>query len=164
MSQKTTEMVPVGDFRSAAARGWAREPRGDGSERRAPERDASLTALRQDVSDVPSSPPEAKSADFDWNKFLEMVRGMNDAIYSQLAKASYMVSGNTLNIYPNKKIAKTILSRDNNKKILIDAAGGMKIMIGEVGGNPNSTKDELISKISDIMGGEVQKDGGENPF
>ena len=47
---------------------------------------------------------------------------------------------------------------------MIDAAGGMKVAIGEVGENPNAPKDELISKISDIMGGEVHNDGGGNPF
>lgn len=122
----------------------------------APAHQDSSAAINNPVSHTPSS--------FDWNSFLETVRGMNDAVYSQVAKASYVVNGNTLNIYPNKKIAKTILSRDNNKKILIDAAGGMKVAIGEVGENPNAPKDELISKISDIMGGEVHNDGGGNPF
>ena len=152
---------PSGPFAFGNSRPKGRAPRADGA---TPRLARLRTPLRRDASDTPQSSPDTKSADFDWDKFLETVRGMNDAIHSQLAKASYMVSGNTLNIYPNKKIAKTILSRDNNKKILIDAADGMKIMIGEVGGNPNAPKDELISKISDIMGGEVQKDGGENPF
>ena len=118
----------------------------------------------QDSSAAINTPVSHTPSNFDWNSFLETVRGMNDAVYSQVAKASYVVNGNTLNIYPNKKIAKTILSRDNNKKILIDAAGGMKVAIGEVGENPNAPKDELISKISDIMGGEVHNDGGGNPF
>ncbi|MBR2710458.1 DNA polymerase III subunit gamma/tau [Candidatus Saccharibacteria bacterium] len=118
----------------------------------------------QDSSAAINTPVSHTPSNFDWNSFLETVRGMNDAVYSQVAKASYVVNGNKLNIYPNKKIAKTILSRDNNKKILIDAAGGMKVAIGEVGENPNAPKDELISKISDIMGGEVHNDGGGNPF
>lgn len=89
---------------------------------------------------------------------------MNDAVYSQVAKAGYNVSGSTLEIYPEKKIAKTILSRANNKKILIDAANGLEVKILDAGENPNAKKDELISKISGIMGGEVQNDGGGNPF
>ena len=102
--------------------------------------------------------------DFNWDEFLEKVRSINDAIYSQAVKASYNINGDTLEIYPEKKIAKTILSRANNKKILVDAAGGLKVSILNAEDNPNAKKDELISKISDIMGGEVRNDGGGNPF
>ncbi len=101
---------------------------------------------------------------FTWDAFLETVRGMNDAVYSQVSKAEYGVVENVLNIYPDKKIAKTILSRDNNKRILVEAAGGLKVEIHDVGTNPNNKKDALVSKISDIMGGEVISDGGGNPF
>lgn len=104
------------------------------------------------------------NVEFNWGKFLEAVKGMNDAVYSQVVKAGYAVSGNTLDIYPDKKIARTILARDTNKRILIDAANGMKVVVHEVGENPNNQKDALISKISDIMGGEVLNDGGGNPF
>lgn len=103
-------------------------------------------------------------ANFDWNSFVEAVKGMNDAVYSQVVKAGHEVSGGLLHIYPDKKIAKTILSRDNNKRILVDAAGGMRVEIHEAKDNPNKPKDALISKISDIMGGEVENDGGGNPF
>ena len=131
--------------------------------------EAEDTVLYPDTdANTPADGTEAAAntanSDFDWQSFLVKVREMNDAVYSQLVKASYVVSSNTLNIYPEKKVAKMILSRDNNKKILIDAASGMKIVIGEPGGNPNVKKDALISKISDIMGGEVQNDGGGNPF
>ena len=101
---------------------------------------------------------------FDWEKFMETVRGMNDAIHMQLKNVEYAVNGNTLDIYPTKRIGKTILGRDNNKKILTDAAGGLKVVVHDVGENPNAKKDALVSKISDIMGGEVQNDGGGNPF
>ena len=97
---------------------------------------------------------------FDWAQFLETVHGMNDAIYLQLKSVEHGVNGNTLDIYPTKRISKTILARDNNRRILIEAAGGMKVVVHEVGENPNMEKDELISKISGIMGGEVQNDGG----
>lgn len=107
---------------------------------------------------------QASSIEFDWGRFLETVKGMNDAVYSQVAKSGHGVSGNTLDIYPDKKIARTILARDTNKRILIDAACGMKVVVHEVGENPNNQKDALISKISDIMGGEVLNDGGGNPF
>lgn len=104
------------------------------------------------------------NVEFNWGKFLEAVKGMNDAVYSQVVKAGHAVNGNMLDIYPDKKIARTILARDNNKRILIDAAGGMRVEVHEVGENPAAKKDALISKISDIMGGEVENDGGGNPF
>ena len=70
-----------------------------------------------------------------------------------------------MHIYPERKIVKTILSRENNKRILVDAAGGIRIEIHEFGEKPTNAKsDEILSKISDIMGGEVQNDRGGNPF
>lgn len=114
---------------------------------------------------IPTAPTSTSTpTNFTWETFLETVRGMNDAVYSQVSKAEYGVVGNVLNIYPDKKIAKTILSRDNNKRILVEAAGGLKVEIHDVGTNPNNKKDALVSKISDIMGGEVISDGGGNPF
>ncbi len=102
---------------------------------------------------------------FDWGTFAEKVQAMNDAVYSQLMKTMHEFDGTTLHLYPERKIVKTILSRDNNKRILIDASGGVKINIHEYGEKPsNAEKDEILSKISDIMGGEVQNDGGGNPF
>lgn len=101
---------------------------------------------------------------FDWNNFLEKVHNLNDAIQTQLLGASYDVSGNVLKIYPKKKIAKMILSKENNKRILEEAANGMRIEICNAEDKESQKKDELISKISDIMGGEVQNDGGGDPF
>ena len=170
----------------SGARPAGPSPRAAGATPRAA---ALRTPLRQDSSATPSHNDNKQSYDiiaphsdrtpsheveklhagvahgeFDWSGFLEKVRGMNDAIYTQVAKAGYNVIGDTLEIYPEKKIAKTILSRANNKKILIDAAGGLKVEILDAGENPHIKKDELISKISDIMGGEVQNDGGGSPF
>ena len=123
-------------------------------------RPADSSTLHSGDSKISSS----SQSSFDWAVFLDTVKGMNDAIYLQLKSVEHGVSGNTLDIYPTKRIAKTILARDNNKRILIEAAGGMKVIVHEVGENPNAEKDELISKISGIMGGEVQNDGGGNPF
>ena len=103
-------------------------------------------------------------SNFNWDRFVEKMRELNDAIYSQIIKVGHEIDGDVLHIFPDKKVARTILSRDNNKKVLIEAANGLKIKIHEVGENPNREKDELISKISGIMGGEVQNDGGGNPF
>ena len=107
--------------------------------------------------------PSADS--FNWEEFLSIIQGKNDAVYSQLLKVKYEIKGNVLEIYPEKRIAKTILSRENNKRILVEAAGGVKITIHDAGEQVSGApSDETISKISDIMGGEVKDDGGGNPF
>lgn len=112
-----------------------------------------------------SNPVAATNATFEWDAFTVKVQSLNDAIYSQLMKTSHEVVGDTLHIYPERKIVKTILSRDNNKHILADAAGGLRIEIHEVGEKPaNAPSDDILDKISDIMGGKVQNDGGNNPF
>ena len=96
---------------------------------------------------------------------MQKVKELNDAIYLQLLKTEHQFSNNVLDIYPNKKIVYTILSRDNNKKILIDAAGGIKIVVHAADEKPENTpKNETLAKISDIMGGEVIDDGGRSPF
>ena len=125
------------------------------------------TPLRQDTDTTPSMGGSgiSENTTFNWDKFAEKVQSMNDAVYSQLMKTAHEMVGEVLHIYPEKKIVKTILSRDNNKRLLAEAAGGIKIEIHEAGEKPSNTeKDEVLSKISDIMGGEVQNDGGGNPF
>ncbi len=103
--------------------------------------------------------------DFDWDGFLDRVKEKNEAIYSQLTKTKYELAGNELHIYPMKKIVKNILARDNNRRILIDTAGSVKITIHEADETPvEKKKDETLNKISDIMGGEVINDGGGSPF
>ncbi|MBR5647482.1 DNA polymerase III subunit gamma/tau [Candidatus Saccharibacteria bacterium] len=155
-----------GAFRSAAARSplgtrerseeLAPAAHGDGPAGRGP---------KADISDrTPAQASEPAKA-FNWNDFAEKVKNLNDAVYMQLSKTTYEFKDNELHIYPSKNIVKTILSRDNNKQILIDAAGGVKITIHDVGEKPkNATKNETLAKISDIMGGEVINDGGGNPF
>lgn len=102
---------------------------------------------------------------FDWRSFLDDVKDLNDAVYSQLLKCDYALDGGTLNLYPQKRIVKAILSRDNNKMILNKVVPGVKIVVHEIGDHPENTKtDTMIDKISDIMGGRVQNDRGGNPF
>ena len=103
--------------------------------------------------------------DFNWDGFVDSVNATNDAIGSQIKKCSYSVNGNELHLYPEKRITKTILSRDNNKRILVEISQGMKIVFHEPGEKPTGTaqNDKILSKISDIMGGEVKNDGGD-PF
>lgn len=139
------------------------------------ERDNREMPLKKDVSatrhtsDVKAEDRKtdisAGTPSFDWDTFAEKVQSMNDAVYSQLMKTAHEMVGEILHIYPEKKIVKTILSRDNNKRLLAGAAEGIKIEIHEAGEKPsNAEKDEVLGRISDIMGGEVQNDGGGNPF
>ncbi|MBO7131734.1 DNA polymerase III subunit gamma/tau [Candidatus Saccharibacteria bacterium] len=102
------------------------------------------------------------NTNFNWEEFLSRVKEANDAIYMQLLKTEYKYNNNTLTIIAKKRIVKTILERDNNKKILIDNGNGIKIEI--LMNEQDAPKDETLAKISDIMGGEVKNDGGENPF
>ena len=134
-----------------------------------PEQSDRKMPSKKDVVTTPSTSKNtttAPSADFDWNTFASKVQSMNDAVYSQLAKTSHELLGGVLHIYPERKIVKTILSRDNNKRLLSEAAGGnTKITIHEFGETPSQVpKDDVLDKISDIMGGEVRNDGGGNPF
>ena len=128
-------------------------------------------------NDVPPVPVDMKhpmaasvtpviNGTFDWKAFAQKVQEMNDAVYLQLMKTQHELVSGELHIYPRKRIIKTILSRDNNKRILIDAAGGnVKITIHDENDTPsNAEKDETVSKLSAIMGGEVLNDGGGNPF
>ena len=94
---------------------------------------------------------------FNWQTYLDTIEKLNDVVFSYLKKCDWELAGNILELYPNSKIAKNILESKNNKKILEDAFGG-KVML------KNARKDALVAKISDIMGGEVKKDGGKNPF
>lgn len=105
-------------------------------------------------------------AEFSWDNFLERVKDLSDVVYLQLKKSSYDLKGNQLTIYPSKNIVRSILIRNNNKLILDKASNGVvKITISELGAAPiNGDKDTFLSKISDIMGGEVRNDSGGNPF
>ena len=113
-----------------------------------------------------SGSSDNENVEFVWETFLERVKNTSDAVYSQLLKTKHQVIGSSLELYPQKKIVKSILSRENNKRILVDAMNGqVKITIHEFGESPvDDNKDETLAKISDIMGGEVINDGGGNPF
>ncbi len=104
------------------------------------------------------------SENFSWDNFIQKVKSLNNAAYLQLLKSKYELNEKTLDIYPDKKITKNILL--NNRQILVEATEGKnKVVIHEEDEFPNGTKkDELLTKISGIMGGEVKDDGGGNPF
>ncbi|MBQ3348317.1 DNA polymerase III subunit gamma/tau [Candidatus Saccharibacteria bacterium] len=102
--------------------------------------------------------------DFSWEGFLGRVRNSDSALAAQLANCKYDFSDSELNIYPDKNFVEKTLTREKNKAVLIECAGGLKVTIRKYSEYQNLNKDALISKMSDIMGGEVQNDGGNSPF
>ncbi|MBR2803452.1 DNA polymerase III subunit gamma/tau [Candidatus Saccharibacteria bacterium] len=134
-----------------------------GALRNAPQQDTKDTQTEK-TSIVPQQNTD-RNDNFNWGLFIERLNELNDAIATQAKKCKHKAVANELHLYPDKRITKIILSRDNNKKILIEAAGGYKIVFHEAGEKLDDTKeDALLSKISDIMGGEVTNDGGNSPF
>ena len=118
------------------------------------------------IKDVPvKAQAEKLQVTFDWQGFLQKMQGLNEVIFQQLRKCEYEIVGDVLHLYPRTKIIKNILESRNNQKVLTGNVGGMKIKIHDAGEHPKSIKkDETLTKISDIMGGEVINDGGESPF
>ncbi len=127
---------------------------------------ATINAPKVQAPTHPTAKQPTTDIDFNWGRLLEMAQEKSDAIHSQLLKSKHSFDGEVLHIYPNKKIAKNILERDNNKKILQDLIpSGVKITIHDISDSPNNgKKDAVLSRLSDIMGGEVSNDGGGNPF
>ena len=105
-----------------------------------------------------------RAPSFNWATFVSNVKKVSSALGAQLSAASYEIEGTSLKIYPDKPFAKTFLSRDKNKQVLDECASGLKVSICDANENPNVKNDSLISKMSDIMGGEVISDAGGNPF
>ena len=102
---------------------------------------------------------------FDWAEYLDRVKTLSDAVYSQLRKTKYELIGDVLHIYPGKRIIKSILTRSNNKQILTKVSEEITVVVHEENEVPSSVqKDETLEKISAIMGGEVKNDSGGNPF
>ena len=101
--------------------------------------------------------------EFNWNDFVNQIKTQNDVIYLQLKNATYDYENNTLNIYPGQKVGETILKSPNNLAVMKKILTNINITIHKYG-DKKPTKDEIINKISDIMGGEVKNDGGETPF
>ena len=130
-----------------------------------PERAAPVTTPVTAPVTSPVATPAATQSAFDWEGFLARVRELNDAVCSQLARAKYEYAGGVLTIYPARKIAQMILTKENNLRILAEAAGDVKITVGGPDEQPKMVaEDELIAKMSGIMGGEVLNDGGGSPF
>ncbi len=123
------------------------------------------TTIKHAAPAVASSEASANAAtNFTWENFLESVRAESSGVYNYLEKCDHELKNDTLHIYPTQKIAFSIMTKDHNKATILSAAG-LKVIIHAHTDNPqNVKKDATLAKISDIMGGEVKNDGGNNPF
>lgn len=105
------------------------------------------------------TPADPASASF-WTDFIANVGTKSAVVKQYLLKSNYEIKDNTINIYPTSKIAHSGLAKDANKLILTEFSAGLKVLVHEVSKTP-TTKDPVLSQISDIMGGaeEVKQDG-----
>ena len=100
----------------------------------------------------------------DWDSFVAKIKGIDAGAGMHLGNCKFTVTSDSLDIYPENSFSQKILERDKAKAALHENAGGLKVKIHDFKEYKNINKDELISKMSDIMGGEVINDGGNNPF
>ena len=117
------------------------------------------------VAPKPAPAKTPATSDFDRKAFIDHVKVLNGGVGLPFSGVDLRVNGGVLEISTRSKAIRNILEKDENKQILSEASGGLKISILDSAKESGAgVKDELISKISDIMGGEVQNEGGGNPF
>ena len=123
-----------------------------------------------EIREKPAEPIAKASTDtsvgnLDQAAFVKQVKILNGGVSLPLNGAKFEVRGNTLEISVKAKSFRDILSKDDNKQILVEASGGLNISIIEPRKSTKSAaNDEVISKLSGIMGGEVEDEEGGNPF
>ena len=104
----------------------------------------------------------------DWPTFCATVRTSSPSLADVLKKTTQKVDGDTLCLIPEKKIYKTILTAENNAKVLRKSLPeNFNLQVLDPEDAVISTNNAKISKISAIMGNvkEVNaENGGENPF
>lgn len=117
------------------------------------------------AEEAPEEKPTAPSdpGDFDWDTFLAEIHDENSAIYQQLLKTEYELNNDTLHIYPTSKFVKTILEKPNNNQIIIRHLHGLTFTVHDLG-DRHTPKDQTLSQISDIMGGDIREITGDTPF
>ena len=109
-----------------------------------------------------SSTKSTDTSSFDWDNFVSSVEGDTLSLASTLNNCSYELKDNTLTIFPEKKIQRTILSSDKNLPVLRKfVPEGVVIKISGDPAAINLKKDKDVDKISGIMGDveEVKPDG-----
>ena len=60
----------------------------------------------------------AQAVQFDWPGFVENFHRDHQAIYNQLQKVNFLAAGGILHLFPKKPMVHTILSRDNNLRVI----------------------------------------------
>ena len=102
---------------------------------------------------------------FGWEGYLDKVKATSASIYIRLKKCPHVFQDNTLHLYPEKAIDKTIFSHPNNRPILAQCAAPAAIVVHEIDEAIPDEKSSTFSQISAIMG-RVQEvnDDGEIPF
>ncbi|MBQ6147257.1 DNA polymerase III subunit gamma/tau [Candidatus Saccharibacteria bacterium] len=136
---------------------------------RTPEKPAP-TPVRQKVQARMKTPQISaeKPTDFNESAFFDAVKLANPAVFQQLQKCDLRFENGVLNLYPDKKIIKSILSRPNNFEILsANVSENVKITLHDPEEKLKiSESDSALSKISDIMGKGIKEvdSGGGIPF
>ena len=128
---------------------------------------------------TPENPPEApetaKNSDFAWETYLENIKSSNLAIYNSLTKSAISIKNREIEVTPKKPFTKAILESPANLKVLkkhLPDGFGLRILDVDPTANPtnlqaNPTKNSTLSKISDIMGADIQEvteDATGDPF
>ena len=113
---------------------------------------------------VRAATEQSSNSSFSWSVYLDKIKSLNDAVYSQLKNTTHELEGNTIHLYPQKKIAFTILSRDHNRAVLMKPYPNFTIKLHEF--DTASAKNPAFNQISAIMGGaeEVNTNGEGVPF
>lgn len=117
--------------------------------------------LPQEASETPLKTSVAPGG-FNWERFLEQIHELNNAVYSQLQKVSYRLDGATLHLYPTHKFTKNILERPGNRQIIGQVLPNIAITVHDPD-EQVQPKDPALSQISAIMG-NIQEVNGDAPF
>ncbi len=125
--------------------------------------------LKLNDDDSEKSKPDTSNSDgasFDWDTYVKKVKEIDDGVGRQLKNVKYELEGKLLHIFPTRNYVRNYLTRDKNKQVLVKATNGdVEITIHDEKSTSEPTKKDAVeTKLSDIMGGEVQNDGGKNPF
>ena len=125
--------------------------------------------LKLNDDDSEESKPDTLNSDgasFDWDTYVKKVKEIDDGVGRQLKNVKYELEGKLLHIFPTRNYVRNYLTRDKNKQVLVKATNGdVEITIHDEKSTSEPTKKDAVeTKLSGIMGGEVQNDGGKNPF
>lgn len=81
---------------------------------------ASASAPQANPTPPVAAPAQAvaQAVQFDWASFVENFHRDHQAIYNQLQKVNFLAAGGILHLFPKKPMVHTILSRDNNLRVI----------------------------------------------